>query len=111
MKLTMVFFLMFFGLGWVGGVIFTREITPVSVHADVIQPAVTLQCQVVGPCSQYIVQVNSGRGMGRFQVYPVTDAALPTSGAAPYAGNPTSLQFQEPDPRGTSSFTLSLTEP
>lgn len=82
---------------------------PLALHAQ--QPSTTLTCNLVGPCSQWIVQVNSGRGMGRFQVYPVTDTALPTSGTAPYSGNAVSLQFDEPAPRGTQTFTLSVVEP
>lgn len=74
-------------------------------------PSTTLQCNVVGPCSQFIVQVNSGRGMGRFQIYPVVDSAIPTPGTSIYSGNPLSLQFAEPDPRGAFTFSLSLLEP
>lgn len=82
---------------------------PTVLHAQ--QPSTTLTCNLVGPCAQWIVQVNSGRGLGRFQIYPVTDVALYTSGTAPYSGNAVSLQFNEPDPRDTSTFTLSVVEP
>lgn len=95
-----------FALGFAAGKI---KVLPV-VHAQ--NAGTTLQCDVVGPCSQYIVQVNSGRGMGRFRIYPVTDQAIPTPGAAPFSGNPAvSVQFTEPSPRGDYTFTLSASEP
>lgn len=94
-----------------------------AVHAQT--PSVTFQgCSVTttggpySPCSQYLVQVVSGRGLGRFQVFQVQGDLIPITGigssafASVGAGNPSvSVQAFEPDPRGADTFTLQLNEP
>lgn len=80
-----------------------------SAHAQVTTP--TLQCNIVGPCSQYLVQVNSARGFGRFQVFQLSEPIDQTQLSNIGAGSTVSIQASEPDPRGAYTFTLSLNEP
>lgn len=73
-------------------------------------------CTVAGgastPCSQYLVQVNTGRGLGRMVIYKITSGPLDVSTMAFMAsGNPsTSATDYEAPPRSTVPFTITAGE-
>lgn len=79
------------------------------IHAQ--QSSLTLSCNIVGPCSQYLVQVNSARGFGRFQVFQLASPVDQTQLGVIGGGSAVSLQFYEPMPRDSQSFTLAVSEP
>lgn len=65
-----------------------------------------------GPCAQYLIQVNSGRGFGRFIAYRVLGGPVDPAGLRLIdAGNPTLLVMDnEPAPRGAVAFTIDIRE-
>lgn len=98
-------------IAFILGCVVTHNPKPLIPPAHAQQSAQTLTCNVVGPCSQYLVQVNSGRGFGRFQLFqlatPIDQTQLTNIGA----GLSVSVQASEPDPRGAQTFTLAVSEP
>lgn len=65
-----------------------------------------------GPCAQYVLQVNSSRGFGRFQLLAVTGQPIDPAMLQPLAaGNPVlTLQQNEPAPREAQTFTIDVRE-
>ena len=87
-------------------------------NADPRPPAKPADVQVCGTgpsidCGQYVLQINTQRGFGRFVLYRVTGTPIDTSTFDNVAGGDTSLTYQaaEPDPRSAYTFTVTASEP
>jgi hypothetical protein len=66
----------------------------------------------INGCAQYVVEVRTERGFGRFVVYRVSGVALDTGTMTNLgAGNPAlTVSDTEPAPRDTVPFTITVTE-
>lgn len=76
-------------------------------------PSITLPQGDLG--GQYVIQINTQRGFGRWQIFQVTDQehVIDTTALLPVGdGNPSvSVRICEPAPRAASTATISATEP
>lgn len=101
-------------LGFTIGCTYTRIADPVRVAAAIDLSACSATFQPGGPstpCGQYVLQVNSGRGLGRFVLARATSPIDPASVAVVQAGGSITFQDSEPSPRSSSTFTITATEP
>jgi hypothetical protein len=86
------------------------------VHAAPVQIASpTILCAQGFQCDQYVVQVTTQRGFGRWQIFQVQDQAhsVDTTQLNQVAGgNPsTSVQFFLPAPGSSQTGTIAATQP
>lgn len=101
-------------LGFTIGCAYSRIIDPVRVAAAIDLSACSSTFQPGGPstpCGQYVLQVNSGRGLGRFVLARATTPIDPSTVAVVQAGGSITFQDSEPTPRSSSTFTITATEP
>jgi|SRR6476660_703749 len=100
-----------FTLGLVVGV-FARP-TPKPEPLTGVQTSFTCNDGGVSvDCGQYVLEIDTQRGFGRFALYQVQGAPLDTSAYSRVSsGNPLTYQAAEPDPRGAYTFTVSASEP
>lgn len=102
-------------LGFTIGCAYTRVIDPLPrVAAAIDLSACSATLQPGGPstpCGQYVLQVNSGRGLGKFVLARATTPIDPSTVAVMQAGGSITFQDSEPAPRSSSTFTITATEP
>lgn len=87
------------------------------VAAGVLPAGEVVQCQVVGPCVQYVVQRNLARGFGEWQVFGVAGQSvgtMPGGEVASGTGNPAVVVDAVLPAVGSGqgkAFSISVSEP